>query len=111
MAPRPRAHDLGDLNSAVAATLNGERVAVGLTYEQLAERSGIPLRSLKRYISKTHDRLITVDALGRLAVALDLPIVEIMRRAEQRRTPSPHTPRAEKVPQTGRPAKRAEGAG
>lgn len=97
MTPRPRAMS-GDLNDAVAATLNGERAAAALTYDQLAERANINLRTLKRYISPTHDRDITVAAMGRLAVVFDLSIQEIMRRAELRMQSSPPQAPARKAP-------------
>ena len=85
--PRPRASRTG-LNAAIAATLNGERVALGLTFDDLADKSGISARSLKRYLSST-DRDIKVDVLARVAQAMDISVDEVIRRADQRLDPPP----------------------
>lgn len=76
----------GDLNAAIAATLNGERAAAGLTFEQLADKTGISARSLKRYLSGTarDPRDLTVTSLGEITMALNISIGEVIRRAEQR---------------------------
>lgn len=71
----------GGLNAAIAATLNGERVAQGYTFDQLADTTGISARSLKRYLSGA-ERDLTVATLGTIATALELPIHEVIRRAE-----------------------------
>lgn len=88
--PRPRASQAG-LNAAIAATLNGERVAVGMTFDELADKTGISARSLKRYLSSA-DRDISIPILARLSVAMDLPVLEIVARAERRRNPPPTSP-------------------
>lgn len=49
------------LNAAVAAVLNGERVAAGMTFEQLADVSGISKQQLLRLLSTTK-RHITLEA-------------------------------------------------
>lgn len=74
----------GDLNAAVAATLNGERVAAGLTFEQLASKTGISARSLKRYLSGV-ERDIKVNTLAQIAGPLGLSLTEVIRRSELRR--------------------------
>lgn len=71
------------LNAAIAATLNGERVAAGLTFDQLAERTGISARTLKRYLSSM-ERNLTVTVLGDIAVALDIPLSEVIRQSVRR---------------------------
>lgn len=71
----------GGLNAAVAATLNGERVAQGYTFDQLADMTGISARSLKRYLSGA-ERDLTVATLGTIAAALDLPLTEVIHRAD-----------------------------
>ena len=55
-----------DLNAALAATLNGERVRGGLTFDQLAASSGISKRTLLRLLS-TVERDIDVRVLAKLA--------------------------------------------
>lgn len=71
------------LNAALAATLNGERVAAGLTFDELARTSGIPKRTLLRKLSTT-ERHLNVDDVARLATALGLRVVEVLARAEDR---------------------------
>lgn len=71
------------LNAAVAATLNGERVASGLTFEGLAELTGISKRQLMRLLSTT-ERALTVSVIERVAAAVDLTVPDVMARAEDR---------------------------
>jgi transcriptional regulator with XRE-family HTH domain len=54
------------LNSALAATLNGERVRANLTFDALASQSGISTRTLMRLLS-TNERDIDVRVLEILA--------------------------------------------
>ena len=49
----------------------------GMTLSELAERTGIPQPSLSRYISGRRD--ITLRQLGRLALALDVGIEDLVR--------------------------------
>lgn len=58
--------DPADLNTALAATLNGERVRAGLTFAELAKRSGISERTLMRLLS-TVERDIDIRVLEVLA--------------------------------------------
>lgn len=71
------------LNAAIAATLNGERVAAGLSFDELAQRTGISARTLKRYLSSV-ERHIDVNTLGSISVALDVPLAEVLRSASRR---------------------------
>lgn len=71
------------LNAALAATLNGERVAAGLTFDELATVTGIPKRTLLRKVSTT-ERHLNIEDVRRIADALGVPLVDVMVRAEGR---------------------------
>lgn len=71
------------LNAALAATLNGERVASGMTFDELADASGIPKRTLLRKVSTT-ERHLNVEDVSRIAAAFNLTVVEVLARAEDR---------------------------
>lgn len=71
------------LNAALAATLNGERVACGMTFEQLAKASGIPKRTLMRKIS-TLERHLSIEETRMIAAAFGLTPVDVLERAEDR---------------------------
>lgn len=71
------------LNAALAATLNGERVASGMTFDELAEASQIPKRTLLRKLSTT-ERHLNIEEVRRIAEALGLTVVEVLLRAEER---------------------------
>jgi transcriptional regulator with XRE-family HTH domain len=77
-------HDPGKgLNAAVAATLNAERVAAGLTFEGLADLVGISKRTLMRQLSTT-ERHIDVADLADLAAVFRLTSSDVLRMAEER---------------------------
>lgn len=76
-----RPHDKG-LNGAVAAELRAEKAAQNLTNQDLAERSGIPVVSVQRYLAPK--RAIDVEVLEQLAEALGKTATEIVIAAEQR---------------------------
>lgn len=82
------AHDdaHGGLNAAVAATLNGERTAAGLTHDDLAELSGVNKRTLMRLLKAQRD--IDVNVMAALAAVFNLTPAELLAKAEdwQRRT-------------------------
>lgn len=82
MPNQPRDPSEG-LNAALAATVNGERVAAGMTFDQLAAASGIPKRTLLRKVSTT-ERHLNVEDVAALAAALGLTVVEVLARAEDR---------------------------
>lgn len=71
------------LNAAVADTLNGERVASGLTFDQLAEATGISKRTLMRLLSKK-ERHIDVSVLSALAEAFHMSPTQVIRQARER---------------------------
>lgn len=70
------------LNGALAAVLRGELAASDLRQQDLADRSGIPLISVSRYLNAK--RHIDVKALAALAEALDLTARELVEAAESR---------------------------
>lgn len=71
------------LNAAVAATLNGERAAVKMTFDQLAIETGISKRTLLRLLSTT-ERHIDVQALETIAAALELNVQDVVDAAVAR---------------------------
>lgn len=77
-SPRPR----DGINAAVAATLNGERVAAGLTFDELAARTGISKRTLMRLLS-TVERDIDVNVLAAIADVFGLTPAQTIARAEE----------------------------
>ncbi len=70
------------LNGALAAVLRGELAASDLRQQDLADRSGIPLISVSRYLNAR--RHIDVKALAALAEALGLSARELVEAAENR---------------------------
>lgn len=70
------------LAEAVAKQIQAERVAAGLTYEQLGERAGIDKQSTMRYLLGR--RPINMERLGMFADALGLDPVEVIARAMAR---------------------------
>lgn len=70
------------LNSALAATLNGERVRNGLTFDALATQSGISKRTLLRLLS-TNERDIDVAVLESLAVVFRTTASHLVQQAEE----------------------------
>lgn len=71
------------LNAAMAATLNGERVASRMTFDDLSIATGIPKRTLLRKISTT-ERHLNVEDVRRIASALGLTVIDAITRAEER---------------------------
>ena len=85
------------LNAAVAATLNAERVAAGLTFEGLADLVGtISARTLMRQLS-TVERHIDVADLADLARVFRLSSSDVIRMAEERMGRKPTTRRSRNV--------------
>lgn len=74
------------LNEAVAATLNGERVASGLTFDQLASKASISKRQLLRLIStgSKDRRHIDVAALDAISSALGVAPADVFAAAVKR---------------------------
>ena len=75
--------DVGErtLNGAVAAILRGRKSEKLLTYEQLAERTGMSVRTVKRLLHDQTD--IALGHLVKFADAFDTTAYEIMQKADQ----------------------------
>lgn len=71
-----------DIQSAIADMLRAERAIQGTTLDELAERAGMPKVTLQRYLRAQRD--IPLKALADICRALDVPMGEIIQRAEQR---------------------------
>lgn len=71
------------LNAALAATLNGERTAAGMTFDQLAAATGISKRTLLRKISTT-ERALDIEEAAIIAAQFDLTLGEALSMASQR---------------------------
>ena len=71
------------LNAALAATLNGERVASGMTFDELAAATGISKRTLLRQLSTT-ERDLNIAHVATIAGAFGLSVVEVLAAAEER---------------------------
>lgn len=70
-------------NAAVADTLNGERVASGMTFDDLAKASGVSKRTLMRLLS-TKERHLNVEVIATIAAQFNLSPTEVFVRAEER---------------------------
>lgn len=71
------------LNAALAATLNGERVASGMTFDELAAATGISKRTLLRQLS-TMERDMNIATVAAIATAVGLPLTDVLVAAERR---------------------------
>lgn len=76
-----KAHAEG-LNGAVAAELRAEKAAQNLTNQDLADRSGIPIVSVQRYL--VPKRAIDLVVLEQLATAVGKTPGELVEAAERR---------------------------
>ena len=73
------------LSAAIAAELHAEVLHTpGVTYDSLAERSGVPSRTLKRHL--TGDVAITLEVAEAVTDALGLSMEEVLARARLRQT-------------------------
>lgn len=74
-------------NGAVAAEIRAELAARGLLREDLSRLSGVPLDSLKNYLSTnpTRARMMDLDVAAALAEALGMTLVALVSRASGRR--------------------------
>lgn len=72
----------GKLPLAVAAQLRAERAANGMTQKELAEKAGLGISSVQRYLNG--QRAITLDDLAALSHALGFEPEEIISRAVDR---------------------------
>lgn len=80
MTPIPGPHE--GLNAAVAAQIQAERAAKGLTVKQLAEASDVHYGSLRRYLKCERD--IDVATAEALASALGLEVIDLVADAMKR---------------------------
>lgn len=71
------------LNAALAATLNGERAAAGMTFEELGAATGISKRTLMRILSTT-ERHIGVSQVAVIAEQFGLSAAQVFAMAEDR---------------------------
>lgn len=76
-----RSHDEG-LNGSIAAVLRDERLSAGLTIEQLAERSGVPVVTVQRLLAAR--RAITMAVFDDLCHGLGLSPDDVMITARKR---------------------------
>lgn len=71
------------LNAALAATLNGERAAASMTFDELAASTGISKRTLLRQLSTTERHIDIADAAN-IAAQFGLTLGEALALAEER---------------------------
>lgn len=79
-AQQPHANGL---NGAVVRQLKAERAAAGLTVDALAAASGVPVRTLVRYLN--FERALSLEVVEKLATGLNLSVAELMTRARNER--------------------------
>lgn len=70
------------LPAAVAEQLRAERAAKGITYDRLAQLTGMSKFTVMRYLKQ--ERSIPLPEFAALSEALGLAPVEVMRRAMER---------------------------
>ena len=71
------------LNGAVVRQVKAERAASGMTVDQLAAASGIPVRTLVRYL--TFKRAVSLETVDKLAAGLGLSPAVLLTRARDER--------------------------
>lgn len=71
---------------AVAEVLSGERAAQRLTLQQVSDRSGVPLRTLKRYIPARGmpSREMSLGTIEQVAESMDLTLRQVLDAASGR---------------------------
>lgn len=82
--------------ACIAANVQRRRERLGLTQQQVTDHIDIDLRHFRRIERGTEN--ITIETLVRLADALQLPPISLLRKAKPR------------PPQTGRPRRRRTSA-
>ncbi len=70
------------IEAAVAAVLRAEKAAQKLTYPTIAEQTGIPVVSLKRYFGG--EREIGIRSFALISQALNMTPAEIWTKATER---------------------------
>ena len=84
MSPRPR-DTMNKFGKVIARLLNDERLHKGVTQAELSESTGISQSQISKQMRGTRD--INIDELSAIANALDIPLVELIRKAEQEINP------------------------
>ncbi|PZO98731.1 MAG: hypothetical protein DI609_09950 [Corynebacterium urealyticum] len=84
MSPRPR-DTMNKFGKVIARLLNDERLHKGITQAELAESTGISQSQISKQMRGTRD--INIDELSAIADALDISLVELIRKAEQEINP------------------------
>ena len=82
MSPRPK-DTMDTFGKVVARLLNDERLHKSVTQAELAESTGISQSQISKQMRGTRD--INIDELS--AIALDISLVELIRKAEQKINP------------------------
>lgn len=70
------------LSEALAAQVRAERAAAGLSRDELSERAGVPVSTLRRI--ESGERVATITQLAQVAGSLGLLTSQLVARAEQR---------------------------
>lgn len=70
-----------DMNEAVAKAISAERGAAGMTIKELAEKSGVPERTLIRLLKAERD--IKVDQLAALADVFGITPAALIAEAQK----------------------------
>lgn len=76
-------NEKNNLNTAVATQLRMELAKRKMTQKALAEKSGVPHRTIARYLSGERD--MTLDTVDQIARALKLTLWELLDLAEKHR--------------------------
>lgn len=84
MSPRPK-DTMDTFGKVIARILNDERLRKRVTQAELAEASGISQSQISKQMRGTRD--INIDELSAIADALDISLVELIRKAEQEINP------------------------
>lgn len=84
MSPRPR-DTMNKFGKVIARLLNDERLRKGITQAELSESTGISQSQISKQMRGTRD--INIDELSAIADALDISLVELIRKAEQEINP------------------------
>lgn len=70
-----------DINEATAKALQAARAVSGMTYDELAEKSGVSVQTIYRMFGAKRD--IKLPQLYALAQAMGMTVVELMQDAER----------------------------
>lgn len=84
MSPRPR-DTMNKFGKVIARLLNDERLRKGITQAELSESTGISQSQISKQMRGTRD--INIDELSAIADALNISLVELIRKAEQEINP------------------------